>query len=153
MNFDTPFFICCFLPLLLFLYRAVPGETGKNCLLLAAGLLFYAFDGLTGLGLLLLAALGNYLLGLLLMKWKGRRAVLLLGVGGNLLFLGAFKYLNFLLTGILGLREAALPVTAPLGISFFTFKAISYLVDLYRQREGGPGDFSIFFCTSPSSPR
>ena len=63
MSFDSIFFISCFLPVLLAAYWLIPGTKLKNWVLLVVGLVFYAFGGLTGIGLLLAAALGNFLLG------------------------------------------------------------------------------------------
>jgi alginate O-acetyltransferase complex protein AlgI len=83
----------------------------------------------------------NYLFGLLLHR-KQRKAVLVLGVGLNVAFLCFFKYLTFLLTQVLGLQAAELSIAAPLGISFFTFKSISYLADTYRKPENGTRSLS-----------
>ena len=130
MNFDSVFFISCFLPLIVVLYRLLPWEKFRNGLLLGAGLVFYAFGSLSGLGLLCAAILVNYLLGLWLLA-KPSKLLCAVGVALNLVFLGAYKYLNFLL------GTTVVSLVAPVGISFFTFKCISYLVDLYRDRANG----------------
>lgn len=144
MNLDAPLFISCFLPLLAVIYWLIPGEKGRNIVLLVAGLVFYAFGSLQGLGLLLLAAVVNYLLGLLLLKQRGRKAVRTVAVTANLLFLAGFKYLDFLLGDILGLPKLELGLAAPVGISFFTFKCISYIVDTYRDKGMGTKRFFDF---------
>lgn len=140
MGFDSIFFISCFLPAALLLYWLIPGRRGKNIALLCMGLVFYAFGSIAALGLLVAAALGNYLLGLLLQKQKSPKAVVIFGVAANLLYLGAFKYLHFFLADLLGL-PVQLGLAAPLGMSFFIFKGISYLVDTYRRPDSGTDSF------------
>lgn len=137
MNFDALFFISCFLPLALALYYIVPGERGKNVLLLISGLVFYCFGSLQGLLILLASSLVNFLLGLRIQS--GKRAKLWLGIGiaANLGLLGLYKYLDFLVGSVLGLPQLQLGLAAPLGISFFTFKCVSYLVDAKRDGEQG----------------
>ncbi|MCD8358316.1 MAG: hypothetical protein LUC06_03830 [Oscillospiraceae bacterium] len=71
MNFDSAFFLFCFFPVLLLLHAVLRGTRARNILLLAAGLLFYAFGQLSGLLLLLASAAGNYLLGLLILRGGG----------------------------------------------------------------------------------
>ena len=137
MSFDSIFFLCCFLPLTLGLYYLVPGSRWKQSLLLVMGLVFYAFGSLTGVVLLLLAVGFNYLVGLALQKAQHRKAILIFGVSVNLLYLAVFKYLNFLFTQMLGLPAVELGLAAPLGMSFFLFKSISYLIDTYRDTQTG----------------
>lgn len=143
MNFDSVIFLGIFLPVLLGVYYLVPGVKAKNTVLLVLGLVFYAFAGISGLGLLLALSLCNYLLALWLRKGQ-KQAVLSLAIGINLAFLGLFKYLNFLLSQVLGLPEIELTWAAPLGISFFTFKSISYLFDTYRQPDSTRSSFAGF---------
>ena len=131
MNIDSILFIGGFLPVILLLHTVIPGLRGKNWLLLAAGLVFYSFGSLQGLLLLLIAALVNYLLGLRAEKKWARTA----GIVLNLAFLGAYKYLNFLLGEVLHLPGTELELIAPIGISFFTFRAMSYLIDVSRSVE------------------
>ena len=140
MNFDSVFYISCFLPLILALYWLMPGSRGKNAVLIAVSLLFYAFGGLTGVMLLLIAALANYILGLLTAKESGKIWIIL-AVAGNLLFLGVYKYLDFILCEVLGAEQAKLGLVAPIGISFFTFKCISYVVDVYRGKAAAEKNF------------
>ncbi len=133
MSFDSIFFLSCFLPLALVLYWLIPGTKGKNGMLLAVSLVFYSFGSIPALGLLLLAAAVNFLWGRMLLRFPRKKYLIAPGVGANLLFLGVFKYLNFLLAGVLGLAPVELGLAAPLGMSFFVFKSISHLVDLYRR--------------------
>ena len=144
MSFDSPLFLACFLPLLVVLYWLIPVRRGRNWLLLLAGLLFYAFGSLQGLGLLLLSAVINYAFGLLLLRFPGKKAICGAGVTANLLFLAVYQYLDFVLGEILGLPQLKLGLAAPVGISFFTFKAISYLVDTFRDPQKGTKRFFDF---------
>jgi len=131
---DNIFFLSCFLPLALVLHWVIPWMKGKNAVLLLVSLVFYAFSGLTGLLLLLGTAAINYLLGLAL-KTKARKIAMITGVILNVGFLCAFKYLDFILADVLGLAHLQPGLIAPLGISFFVFKCISYLVDGCRDEE------------------
>jgi len=97
MGFDSIFFLSCFLPLALAVYWLVPGVKTKNIVLLVLSLVFYAFGSISALALLLAAWLGNYLFGLLLRRKIAPKAVVTVGVGANLAYLFAFKYLQFVL--------------------------------------------------------
>lgn len=141
MYFSSMTFLWVFLPITLFLYLAVE-RFGKNAagnvILLLASLLFYAWGEPVYIFLLLFSVALNYAFGLLLETGnvRRRRLALALGVALNLGVLGFFKYFNFFavyLNKILGgdyipLSELALP----LGISFYTFQAMSYVIDVYR---------------------
>ena len=144
MNFDSAFYLFCFLPVIMLLHGLIRGARARNVLLLVCGLIFYSFGSLNGLILLLASALVNWLLGLGLMAGRGRRALVVLGVAANLLFLAAYKYLDFLLAGVAGLFGSvweSAGLVAPVGISFFTFRCISYLVDTYRDSSAGTRSF------------
>lgn len=138
---DNIFFLSCFLPLVLLAHWFVPGLKGKNAVLLVFSLLFYSLSGWTALGLLVAVALVNYLLGRLIQNKKCGKAALMTGVVLDLAFLGFFKYVNFLLTEMLGLPAMKLGIAVPLGISFFIFKCVSYLVDVSRDGEKAAGSF------------
>lgn len=126
MEYNSAAFLFAFLPLTLLGYHLIPWRRGKNALLILASLLFYAFGDLRHLPLLVGSAVFHYLMGLLLLKLeRGRKAVLAAAVAADVAVLLAYK-----LAGIL-----------PLGVSFFTFQAISYVVDLYRDRENGSRNF------------
>ena len=129
---DNIFFLSCFLPLVLAAYWLVPGIKGKNAVLLVFSLLFYSMGSLPGLALLVCVALVNYMLGLLLKCGKCKKAALAAGLVLDLAFLGFFKYADFVLSDILGLPPMESGLAAPLGISFFIFKCISYLMDAHR---------------------
>ncbi len=138
MVFSSLSFLYLFFPLCGVLYYLWNNRTYRNTVLLCFSLVFYAWGEPRNVLLLLLASLAAYLCGLWMERLRGRpalrRAVFLGGVvllTGNLFF---FKYLNFFgdnlkLLGIsLSLPEIALPI----GISFYTFQILSYVIDLYR---------------------
>ncbi len=135
MSLDSIIFISCFLPLVLALHWLVPRK-GRTAVLLALSLAFYAFCGLPALLVLVLSIAGNYGISLLLGKKCGK-VLLFAGIAANVVLLGVYKYLDFLLSQ-LGLGERVTGLVAPLGISFFTFKCIAYLVDVYKGRVERP---------------
>ena len=153
MVFNSPAFLFMFLPLTFFLYHVIPGKTGKNILLGLLSLIFYAFGGVAQLPVLVLAAVWNYLLGLLLAREGGHRALWrALAVAGDLALLGVYKYLDFLLS-VFRLPALAQSLPLPLGISFFTFHAISYIVDVYRDPGCAEKRFDRFFLYIAFFPR
>ena len=141
MSFDSVIFLSCFLPLLGAAHTLVRGTRARNALLLAAGLVFYAFGSLSGMLLLLACAAVNYGFGLALRRAeRGGRALAAAAVVLDLAFLACFKYLDFALSFLapaLGDTPRGLGLAAPVGISFFTFKCISYVIDVYRGRDNG----------------
>lgn len=145
MEFNSAIFLFCFLPVLTILLVIVRNPRASNILLLAAGLIFYSFGQLSGLLLLLTAAFLNYLFGLLLQRCVHAKACCAAAVVLNLLFLAVFNYLDFFLSGIaplFGSTCTSAGLLAPVGISFFTFKCISYIVDTYRDRKAGTRNFA-----------
>ena len=134
MVFSEPTFAFLFLPFVVIAYLAL-GREARNIALLAASLVFYAW----GEGIYLLVLLGsiamNHLFGLAIAARPGAgRGLLALGIAANLAVLGYFKYLGFFMEN-LGVPDAqAFAPTLPIGISFFTFQALSYLIDLQAGR-------------------
>ena len=139
MVFSSPVFLFAFLPAVFLLERLCPSLRAKNIFLAAASLVFYAFGQLVFLPLFLGSVLLNYLAGLGLCRLqKGRKALLILAVVLNLLLLGIFKYGDFLLQN---LGREPVGILLPIGISFFTFQGMSYVIDVYRDPESGTADF------------
>jgi alginate O-acetyltransferase complex protein AlgI len=155
MLFTEPTFLFLFLPVLLGLYfiRRVHASYA-NWLLLIASVLFYAVGGGAFTWLMLASIAFNYWMAIAVDRARGpadlgetpperlRRSRLLVGVavGINLAVLGVFKYANFFADNVnamfhaFGVPPLAVPrVLLPIGISFFTFHAISYVVDVYRR--------------------
>jgi len=141
MLFTEPAFLFCFLPILIGLYFVLP-RRWRNALLLAASLFFYAKGGGRFTYLLAASVVFNYSMAIWIHRLERSRVahtLLALTVGANLVVLGVFKYAAFLVEIVNNVR-AGLHLTAltvphlvlPIGISFFTFHAISYVVDVYR---------------------
>jgi alginate O-acetyltransferase complex protein AlgI len=141
MVFSSVIFLFCFLPLVLAAYFIAP-RRARNGLLLFASLIFYAWGEVFYVGVMLGSIAMNYAFGLWLdpaRGGRGERAVLAIAVIANLGLLGWFKYAGFLvenanrlLSGDPGSPLQLAPVHLPLGISFFTFHALSYLIDVHR---------------------
>ena len=140
MLFSSMVFLFAFLPLVLFVYYAVLRKTThRNYWLLAVSLCFYAWGEPVYVFLMLASIVGNYLMGLWMDQTHGhvrRQLVLLVAVVFNLGILFYFKYYDFLIKNLntfLGLNLAQRYQVLPIGISFFTFQAMSYVIDLYRK--------------------
>jgi alginate O-acetyltransferase complex protein AlgI len=146
MVFSAPTFLFLFLPAVLALVLLAP-RSFRNSLLLSASLFFYTWGEADFVVVMLASIVFNYGAGLCLGgsgQGNLRRIALFLAVSGNLLLLGWFKYAGFLAEnladGLLALGisidpavfSAAHSVHLPIGISFFTFQALSYLIDVYR---------------------
>ena len=137
MAFSSVVFLCVFLPVVCILNWLMPGIRCKNALLVVASLIFYAFGNPFYLLLLVGSVLCNYLAGLLVTHPRWGRLFLALAVAVNLGALAFYKYLGFLVQNLNLLLGTALPVPAivlPVGISFFTFQGLSYVIDVYRDR-------------------
>lgn len=136
MVFSSTVFIFCFLPIVLLVSLALP-RRAQNIWLLFGSLFFYAWGGVSYSIILIASLLINYSVGLLMEKYAERqKTVLFIGVALNLVGLTIFKYADFFIENInlLAGTNMALPnIKLPIGISFFTFQAISYLVDVYRK--------------------
>ncbi len=137
MVFSSLEFLSLFLPLVVLLYFIVPVKL-RNGLLLLFSLLFYAWGEPVYLTVMLGSIAMNYVFGILLYKVaspRGRKAVAAVSVAANLALLGVFKYTGFFVRNIEGITGLALNVkeiALPIGISFFTFQAMSYVLDVYR---------------------
>ena len=106
-----------------------------NLLLIAASLLFYAWGEPVLLILLLASVFANWLIGLSIARGTGRKLLLALAVAMNIGLLGVFKYAGFatdILNTITGLHLPVPQIALPIGISFYTFQALSYVIDVYR---------------------
>ena len=136
MVFSSLLFLCLFMPVVFVLHSVIPSLKVRNYLLLLASLFFYAYGEPIYIFLMLISSLLNYILALLIDKNK-KRVFLILAVIVNLGFLGVFKYTGFLLTTVNSVFNISLPVpdiSLPIGISFFTFQILSYVIDVYRKQ-------------------
>ncbi|MBD5451115.1 MAG: MBOAT family protein [Lachnospiraceae bacterium] len=138
MVFSSGIFLFFFLPIVYLLYCICPNLKFKNALLILASLFFYAFGEPIYIFLMIGSILVNYCLARLIAasrQWA--KAVLILTVVFNIGLLVVFKYSALLVEtigGLLGLSFAAPEIALPIGISFYTFQALSYCIDVYRDR-------------------
>lgn len=137
MVFSSVTFLYFFLPIVLILYFIVPYKY-KNYILLLVSLFFY-FCGEPKYTLLLIASvIVNYVHGILIEKYCGSKigkSMVVSSIVINLLMLGIFKYSNFLinnLSDIFNIDIKFVEIALPIGISFYTFQAMSYVIDVYR---------------------
>ena len=134
MVFSSTTFVFAFLPLVVLAYYLCKNRVYRNTVLLLFSLVFYSWGEPRFLLLMLAATLAAYLGGLLMERCRRRRLILtvtVLVLVGNLF---VFKYLNFFsdqLTALFGTAPLA-RLTLPIGISFYTFQILSYVIDLYR---------------------
>jgi len=144
MLFSSVPFLFFFLMPVLLLSVLAPGERWKNAVLLLTSLLFYAWGEPGYVFVLVGVILLTYLVGNQIAAGDSahRTRWLAFGVGLNLLCLGSLKYMPLIakvvnrIGGLVGLEEIELPAPAlPLGVSFYVFQAISYLVDTYRRED------------------
>jgi alginate O-acetyltransferase complex protein AlgI len=163
--FNSPTYLFLFLPLILILYWLLMTKgwgRASKLLIVCASLLFYAWSVPHHLLVLVGSIIGNYLFGAAIRRTtRGDhrrpflgKALLVAGVSGNILLLGYFKYANFLietLNYVVGTRFPATNIGLPLGISFFTFTQIAFLVDTHRQpeSESNPLDYCLFIAFFP----
>ena len=138
MSFTTIEFMFRFLPIFLIVYYVVPTRY-KNMILLIGSFVFYAWGQHFYLLLLMLSIVVNYTFGRLIGERRAqRKPLLILGLIYNFGLLVFFKYTNFFIENINALLTAThiqiptISVIMPLGISFYTFQVVSYLVDVYR---------------------
>ena len=143
MVFSSPIFLFIFLPVVLCLYFA-PGCHGRayrNILLLAASLVFYAWGEPVTVFLMMLSILANWGFGLLVHRrdaFLGGKVAVALAVVYNIGQLFFFKYLSFTLANLgwlLNTDFAVVKIALPIGISFYSFQALSYVIDVYRSKE------------------
>jgi len=134
-------FLFFFFPLALLPYLLLPSMRSKNAYLTAAGLAFYALGQWQGLPVLLLTAVLSYAAAFFIPRHPAaKKPLLAAALAVNLGALAAFKYLGALASA-LGTPIPAPALAAPLGISFFTFKAMAYVIDVYRG-DARPGRFA-----------
>lgn len=150
MVFSRLFFIYLFLPICLISYAAAGKTSNKNTVLVIFSLLFYAWGEPVYVLLMLASALVNYMCCLLIGRFRGRffgGFACFLAVFYDLVMLGIFKYSGFIAENINTFFHANLPVpkiALPIGISFYTFQTISYIVDCYWEKVETQRSFKNF---------
>ena len=137
MLFSSIPFLYYFLPVVLILYFAVPTKL-KNLVLLLSSLFFYGWGEPRYVIIMSIAIVAGYVFGRLIEAFHGKglsKVFFILSLLGSVAMLGYFKYVDFFITNlnaVTGLSLPLLKIALPIGISFYTFQLLSYLVDVYR---------------------
>lgn len=158
MVFSNLVFLCLFLPLTIILYYLSP-KAIKNYFLLFASLLFYSWGEPQYIILMIFSILMNYLFGLLIEKFREDKLMkslfILFAVIGNILLLGYFKYSTFIIENLNELFNTSMTVDElplPIGISFYTFQALSYIIDVSRNKgivQKNPFNLALYISLFP----
>lgn len=158
MLFSSITFLFYFLPVVLVLYYLIPAK-GKNIVLLIASLVFYAWGEPVYVVLMILSICLNYFCGREIQAREDdpRRAKrsIIFAVVINILILGFFKYYGFVLNTVSDLFSVNIPyreLPLPVGISFYTFQAMSYVIDIYRKKITAQKNillFALYICMFP----
>ncbi len=155
MLFSSMTFVFMFLPIVLLLYLVSKKEL-HNPILLIASIIFYAWGEPKYLAIMLLTILINYFGAIAIDKFQHKKKLILyLTITANLGFLIYFKYFNFLIENFNGIFHAhihPLNIIMPIGISFYTFQALSYVVDVYRKECNVQKDIyklALYICLFP----
>ena len=150
MVFSSLVFLYVFLTATILVYYLLP-RRARNAFLLLANLVFYFCGEPVYIALMVFSILSNYLFGRLMDRADGpktRKRFLALGVAVDLLLLGVFKYTGFFAGILSGIPAfSALPklsIPLPIGISFYTFQTMSYLIDVYRRDVPAQKDIVAF---------
>ncbi len=149
MVFSDLFFLFVFIPIFIVCYLlgsladkkyysidSKKRNTVKNLVLVVFSLIFYAWGEPVYVFLMLICVLINYVVGICIGKHSNKRKLfLVIGLVGNIVILATFKYLGFLFQILtdLGISVSVPSISLPIGISFYVFQSISYLIDVYRK--------------------
>lgn len=138
MLFSSLIFLFVFLPSVTFIYYISPRKL-RNLILLVFSLFFYGYGEPKYLIIMILSITINYLMGLLIDKYREEqilvKLIIFLTILANLSIIGYYKYADFVIVNINELFNSSLPllnIVMPIGISFFTFQGLSYVIDVYR---------------------
>ncbi len=139
MVFSSTIFIFAFLPIVLLAYYIL-GKKVRNYILLLASLFFYAWGGVEYLKILIVSIVINYIFGILIDKLRDdiilKKIFLGIGIFLNLALLFYYKYYDFFIKNVNLTFNTEFPlkyIVLPIGISFFTFQGMSYIIDIYRK--------------------
>lgn len=137
MVFSSVVFLFVFLPIVISVYF-IANDTFKNIWLLMVSLLFYSWGEPKCIILMLISIFVNYILGIIINKTRDKKmskVMLVFAVVVNIGILLYFKYFNFFISNInrfLAIKISAKNIALPVGISFYTFQSMSYVIDVYR---------------------
>ena len=148
MLFSSLEFLLIFLPIVIIIYYSIPSQyrVMRNLLLFVASLFFYAWGEPIYVFLMLFEVIVNYFLALSLEKNKNAKAILALAILIDVGMLVFFKYTNFFIENINILfhsQFSKVDIALPIGISFYTFQILSYIIDVYRKKVSAQKNFLI----------
>lgn len=159
MLFSSLTFLYFFLPIVLILYFVINNRTWRNAVLLVSSLVFYSWGEPKYVFLMLASTLGAWLCGLGIDRFKEKRRISRAFLIASLVLLlgslAVFKYLNFFVENLNRIDGVALKVrniALPIGISFYTFQILSYLIDLYWEKVSVQKSyfrFTLYVCLFP----
>ncbi len=154
MLFSSITFLYFFLPVFLLIYFIVP-KNHKNTVILIASLLFYTLGEPKYIVILIASCIKNYYLSKKMEKKKNSKKFLIIALIYNIGQLLIFKYTDFFITNINNIFNINIPLTyivMPIGISFFTFQAMGYIIDVYMKKHKSAlsiFEFSTYICLFP----
>ncbi len=157
MLFSSLTFLFYFLPCVILLYFVSPKKL-KNTVLLISSLIFYGWGEPKYVWLMLIVIANSYIAGILIEKLNGKfssKLTLILSVSASLCCLGYFKYAGFFAENFSRLTSFTMPaldIALPIGISFYTFQTLSYVIDVYRQNakaQKNPIDLALYISLFP----
>ena len=138
MTFSSLPFLFMFLPVTFLLYAVVRNKTARNAVLIAASLIFYAYGEPVAVIIMVCSIILNYVFGRLASGTRHDKLAVALAAVLNIGLLIAYKYTGFFVEIFNGMTRFAIPVPGirlPIGISFFTFQGLSYVIDVYRDKK------------------
>ena len=137
MEFSTLTFLFFFFPIFLFSYFIIKNRKYRNIVLLIFSLLFYAWGEPVYILLMTLSIIMNYYFAKLIDKSKSRKLILIISIICNIGLLVVFKYTDFIISifnFVFRLDIKSTNIALPIGISFYTFQILSYVIDVYRKK-------------------
>lgn len=156
MVFSSIFFIFCFLPVFMLIYYLLPGKS-RNIALVLGSLIFYAWGEPVYVILMLFSSVFNYYMAMELdnSEDSSRKGNLIFTIIVNLVILVFFKYFGFLLDSVGNVIGVTIPhpeLSLPIGLSFYTFKNLSYIFDVYKGKIAAQHNFLTFAVYSTMFP-
>ena len=159
MSLSSLFFVLCFLPIMAMIYFTTTVVGYKNRIILIFSLLFYSFGGVSYLALLMVMTAIGWISGVKIETApdkKTKKKWLVFSIIVFVLVLGIFKYTNFFVgtvTSIAGINWKPLAIALPMGISFYTFKLISYVADVYTGKCSAEEHYSVLLLYTSIFPQ
>lgn len=159
MSLSSLFFVLCFLPIMAMIYFTTTVVGYKNRIILIFSLLFYSFGGVSYLALLMVMTAIGWISGVKIETApdkKTKKKWLVFSIIVFVLVLGIFKYTNFFVgtvTSIAGINWKPLAIALPMGISFYTFKLISYVTDVYTGKCSAEEHYSVLLLYTSIFPQ